>query len=246
MFDLQQQQTLTTILQHYQMPRTYLVLDTETSGFSFDRDVIVDVGWVIVEHGVLKCQQNRLLDWSRMPGANCDYIRSQLDKQAVQYAQIGRPHYYSWDRLCTEGEDPRAVLYDYANLIYAAIEQRVALVGHGLWWFDRKMIDSHTFEYLQSYYLPWQYGAVIDTGLIEKAIQLGVSPEPAEPLADWLRRVDNCYAKGVKWSMESHCVEKYQLYAASGMSPHLLHTAGFDCLLIHTLFQTYQRLAIHG
>lgn len=237
-----QQEVLSYILQGYGTPANYLVIDTETSGFSPTADVLVDLGWLYAQNDVVVNNGNWLLDWSKVPGVSHAFIQEQLKRQSAAYAQIGRPHYYSWERLCAEGRDPREAIPQYVKMIYDAITSDTKIVGHGLW-FDQRVINGHTNEYMNYYELPWQNAHVFDTGLLEKAIQVGILPEASEPLADFSRRVDDTPIKGIKWNMESHCVPKYQLRERFGMNMQFMHTAGFDCALIHHLLQTFKQLA---
>lgn len=237
----EESEVLELLSQQFEFPDTYLVLDTETSGFSKSKDVIVDAGWAVVKDRKVVHHASLLLDWSRMP-VDHDYIRYQLQRQAEDYAKVGRPHYYSWERLCAEGEHPLEVLHAYSSLIYDHINNSDSMiVGHGLWRFDREVINSHTQRFLQGYLLPWRMHSIFDTGLLEKAAQTGRAPYTTETLDEWLRRVNNANAK-VKWNMESHCVPKYRLVERYKVDMRLMHTAGFDCVLIHYLLDTYRQL----
>jgi len=226
----------------FAFPDNYFVTDVETCGFSFARDFIVDVGWAVVRNRRLENQENLLLNWSAYPHVDHYYIQQQLRRVEQQYREIGRPFYYPWERLCDEGEPPLEVLHAYTTLIYEHIKRDGQLVGHGLWRFDRKMIDSHTQRFLQGYLLPWRLNSIFDTGLLEKAAQMGRPPYDTETLDEWSTRINNANAKGVKWNLEAHCVPKYHLVERLGVDMALMHTAGFDCELIHYLLETYRQL----
>ncbi len=235
-------EVLESLSRHFEFPDTYLVLDVETTGFSRSLDFIIDAGWAVVKDNQIVNQTSLLLDWSRIPNVDHYHIQSQLRRQAADYAKIGRPHYYPWERLCAEGEHPLEVLHAYAQLIYEHImNSNSMIVGHGLWRFDRGVIDSHTTRFLQGYLLPWQMHTIFDTGLLEKAAQTGRSPYPTETLDEWLKRTNNANAK-VKWNLEHHCVPKYKLIDRYQVDMRLMHTAGFDCVLIHYLLDTYRQL----
>ena len=200
---------LKSIGHHFNFPASYLVLDTETSGFSKTGDFLIDVGWAVVKDNKIAHHTNLLLDWSKMPNVDHSYIQSQLKRQAASYAETGRPHYYPWERLCDEGEHPLEVLDAYSTLIYEHINNPDSvIVGHGFWRFDREFIDSSTQRFLSGYILPWKMNSILDTGLLEKAAQTNLQPFEAESLASWSRRVNNARAVGVKWNMDPHCVTK--------------------------------------
>lgn len=235
-------EVLEALARYFRFPTTYLVLDTETTGFSKTDDFLVDVGWAVVQNGRIVNHTNLLLDWSKLPGIDHNFIRNRLLYQAEQYRQQGRPHYYSWERLCAEGHHPLEVIHSYAHLIYEHITRGDSmLVGHGFWRFDRDVIDSHTTQFLNGYLLPWKMNSIFDTGLLEKAAQINSPPRSGETLDEWQRRVDRAGSK-VKWNMERHCVPKYRLVERYNVDMRAMHTAGFDCLMIHLLFDTYKQL----
>jgi len=235
-------EVLTQLSQRFAFPDTYLVLDVETTGFSKTRDFMIDAGWTVVKDRKIVHQEGLLLDWSKVPNVDHGYIQSQLRRQAQEYRKLGRPHYYSWERLCDEGEHPFDVLHAYVTLIYDHIKNNESMiVGHGLWRFDREVIDSHTQRFLQGYLLPWQLNSIFDTGLLEKAAQMNTPPWPTDTLDEWLKRTNNQFGK-VKWNMESHCAPKYRLVERYGVDMRMMHTAGFDCVLIHYLLDTFRQL----
>ncbi len=234
---------LAVLQQHFAFPDTFIVLDLETSGYSKDRDFIVDAGWAVVKNRQVVHSTSLLLDWSRVPNVDHAFLKSQLRRQAADYAQQGRPHYYSWDRLCSEGEDPADVLFNYTKLIYDHLQDPDArIVGHGFWRFDRGFIDGHTRRFQQGYQLPWRKNSIFDTGLLEKAAQICSLPRAEDTLDDWMQRINNANVKGVKWNLENHCAPKYRLAERYQLNMQNMHTAGFDCVLTACLLDTFQQL----
>ncbi len=234
-------EVLEALGRQYAFPDDYFVIDVETCGFSFDRDFIVDVGWAVVVDRKITDSNSLLLDWSQVP-ADHGYIQSQLLRLEREYAQIGRPFYYPWERLCDEGVHPLEALHTYATLIYDYIQREEQMVGHGLWRFDRKMIDSHTHRFLQEYKLPWRLNSILDTGVIEKAAQASRPPYANETLDEWSKRVNNANIKGVKWNLEM-CSRKYRLIDRYQLDASKQHTGDFDCVLIHYQLETFRQLA---
>lgn len=234
---------LTALGQLAAFPDDYLVTDVETTGYSFNNDYVIDIGWAVVRGGKIVHNEGLLLDWRKHPHADVSFIQNQLRRQAEDYAKQGRPHYYPWERLCDEGISPLEALHAYATLIWEYINRGEQIVGHGFWRFDRKMVDSHTQRFLKGYLLPWRQNSIMDTGLMEKAMQMNRPPWPGETLDEWNKRINNANAKGVKWNLETHCVPKYRLAERNGLNMSLIHTGGFDCVLIHHLLQTLRHLA---
>jgi DNA polymerase III epsilon subunit-like protein len=224
-------------------PDSYLVVDLETTGFSPHNDYIIDAGWAVVQNNTIVQQVGLLLDWRQVPNVSIDSIKKQLTKQEESYRQQGRPHYYPFERLCDEGENPIEVLHALGTLIHRYLHVDTSwIVGHAFWRFDRSFLDSHFNEYLSGYKMTWHPDGIFDTGLFEKAMQLDELPWPQDTLDSWLKRIDAIRAKGVKWSLEGHCVEKYEMLSRYNMDMSLMHTASFDCVLIGHLLDTFRQL----
>jgi len=234
---------LPTYAAKFGFPTTYLVLDLETTGFSPTKDFIIDAGCTLVMNNQIVQQASLLIDWSKAEGVDCQHIQYQLARQQEQYAKAGRPHYYPWERLKREGLHPNDVLVAYIKLIYDHIVRNDSvIVGHGFYRFDRSVLDSHTSRFMNGYTLPWLDNSILDTGLIEKAIQINSPPFPEDTLDDWLDRMDRAGSK-VKWNLSGHCVPKYNLAARYNIDTRLMHTAACDCTTIHNLLDTYRQLA---
>lgn len=232
-------QTIAKAATQYGFPRNFLVLDLETSGFSPDKDVIVDYGWAVVRDNVVVHRGSALVNWSI--AAEADQIRNKLAYQAAEYAKKGLPHYYPWERLCDEGGHPEEIIYRYTKLIYDHLQAGGVIVGHGFH-FDQRFINAHTDWLLQGYQLSWGDNAIWDTGLIEKAAQMNRPPFTNEPLSEWLLRVRNAWAK-VKYSLSGHCIPKYNLADKCQLDMTKAHTAEADCLATFHLIRTYAEIA---
>ena len=239
--------TLQAVSQLLCLPDDYLVIDCETTGFKRDGgDFILDLGFVRVENNEIVDHGNAELDWSQHPDVSDGYVQERLAKLAKSYGEAGRPLYYDWERLCRDGQEPCGVLHRFANMMYEHLTNNdTAIIGHGFRSFDRPMIDKHTELYLQGYQLPWAHGRVIDTGLVEKAIQAELAPHPSDDIDTWFNSVNGRRIKGVKWSLQNHCDGKYKISERFGLNPEAGHTAVFDCLLGHHMVQTFKEMLRH-
>lgn len=223
-------------------PSDYTVLDTETNGFSHNYNVIVDMSWAIVRNNKIVQSDSLLLNWALFPHIDHQQIQQHLLRLEEEYRKDGRPFYYQWERLCREGIHPVEATEVYAKIIDTTISRGEHLLGHGLWNFDTRMINAATRRCLNGYELPWRENSIIDTGLTEKAIQIGSAPWPTESLHTWYKRVCYTRAKGVQYSLIPHCVPKYHLDKRYGLDMKLAHMGQFDCTLIHCLQNTYKQL----
>jgi len=225
----------------FSFPDSYAIIDCETTGFSREDDLIIDVGWMVVKENAVLHECSMLLDWSQHDVDHA-FLKDQLLRQATEYGRAGRQHHYSWERLCSEGLPPMEVLQAFAMFIYDYINKPGSMViGHGFWNFDREMIDAHTNKFMGGYVLPWQPDSIFDTGLLEKAAQSLVFPYAGETLDMWYTRI-NAHHIRVKYNLEGHCVPKYHLIERYGADLAGMHTAACDCRLIYCLYDTYKQL----
>jgi hypothetical protein len=226
------------------LPDSYLITDIETSGFDPNNDLIVEVGWGIVHNRKLIDCAGMILDWTQINPGNYEYqrwLRRRLEYVAEAVAAKGGRYHFTYERLQDEGVSPISGLADYARILWTFMRSSAYIVGHNLWNFDRKRINHATAEFLDNYQLPWHLSPVIDTGLIEKAAQIGKVPMDSETLEEWYRRVNGTWAR-TRWNLEGHCEDKYNLAERYHLDLRYAHTAGFDCLLNYALAETYRHI----
>ena len=223
-------------------PDDYFVFDIETTGFGYS-DLMVEAGWAVVKNREVVDNQGLILDWTRVASVDQGWLRAQLDRVRSQMAAQGRTFPYTYERLREEGIDPYEALHTYITLIYEYIVAEDLLVGHGNWAFDRRRLDKHTERFMDGYLLPWRQSSIFDTGLCEKASIMNRPPYSSETLDDWFRRISNARAKGVKWNLDTHCMQKYNLAETYGINPADAHQGWFDCRCIHYMFETFRNLA---
>lgn len=227
---------------YLRIPDDYIVADLETSGFSRDRDFIIEVAIGRVQNRQLVSRQCAVLNWLGHETVDRDYIASQLARIGEAYAAKGRSWRYTPEVLQLEGQDPLQVLHTYMTCIRDALTDGQLICGHGFWQFDRSMLDVHCDRFLPGFVLPWHSDAILDTGLIAKTIQLAKLPWAGESRDAWFNRIAATRAKGVMWSLDGYCLKKYELESRYQIEPQQFHTAGFDILAIHLLVETYRHL----
>ena len=166
-----------------------------------------------------------------------------MAKQAAQYAKKNQPHYYPASRLRDEGEHPITVLSALHQLICDHIRLgEGTIVGHNFWFFDREMLGAILKRFAPHMTIPWTLNSILDTGLIEKAIQNDSAPWPGDTADRWFDRISHTSSK-TKFSLSGHCDQKYQLSQRHQLDIKLAHTAAFDCYLTHYLLQTFKQVA---
>lgn len=218
-------------------PKTYAVIDCETTGFSRERDLIIDLGFADVVDDALKRKDSFLLNWAGCVDGQEEYYADKLRHQAADYAAQGLTHSYDWERLCRDGKNPREVLSWLSAGLRNSIDQGNCVVGHGFVNFDAPMISANIQRSGAEDFYDWGDLCLVDTGLIEKAIQLEEPPLESETMLSWYKRVNRPVA-GVKWALAKHCQEKYRVMGDDATP----HTGLADVSAIHKLMNIYKGL----
>lgn len=238
-------ETLELLHQHHDFPDNYLVFDTETTGgFSPASALIVEVGWAVVRDRQLRDSQSLVLDWTRDPRIDQNWLAYSLDRTKREMEAQGKPRHFTYDYLRTHGVPPWEGLHVLVTLLYEALAHGDMLVGHNAWRFDRGMVNGHTARFMNGYQLPWGENHIVDTGLTEKGIGMNRPPYAYETLDDWYTRVNGSRIKGVTWSLDQVCVPKYRLVERFGLDMTQAHQAAFDCRCCWALLETYRALIV--
>jgi DNA polymerase III epsilon subunit-like protein len=223
------------------LPEDYLVVDFETTGFDPNSDYIVEIGWAEIRQRRITDSGYQLLDWSAMPVSKEDFCR-RLEKARNGMVSQGKDYRFTWDMLCQEGVAAWQGLGELVHRLFNCIENGVCIVGHNLWRFDRAMLNGYMDRFMDGYRLPWRPNSVLDTGLMEKAAGLNYPPYAAETLDDWFARINAQRIRGVTWSLDRHCTQKYALAERYHLDMAHAHQAAFDCVCTSHLLETYRQL----
>jgi DNA polymerase III epsilon subunit-like protein len=229
-------------------PDDYLVLDTETTGVDFKQDLIWQVGHCLVNGRRPGDRGGVLLDWTRHPKINQAWLKQRLvdTKQKVEFDRDGRPtgktYHISYERMAAEGVEPEPILREYLNWLREAHQDRLFFIAHNGYRFDAAMFQAHFDRFLGQRWLfdEWE---LFDTGMVEKASQAMMAPWPTDTMRSFAKRVDSQRLRGIKWSLDQHCVPRYKLVERHHLDMAAAHDAGFDCYLCHLLFEHWRELA---
>jgi DNA polymerase III epsilon subunit-like protein len=228
-------------------PRNYLAVDCETTGFSKEKDVIIEIGHCLVEDGVVTDRLDLVLDWSHHPTVPAAYVESKIAQVQRHMADDGRRWGMSWRRMLDEGIEPEEALRFYHRLLNDWAAAGGLFVTHN-GFFDEDMfaynfagfgIDEKGFDFPADQYF--------DTNSIERANQLAgesaALPVQGESLKSYFRRTK--YLKGgkIQSSLDKHCAVKYDLAVKYGLDMTQTHSASFDALLCHCLMQEFGKAA---
>lgn len=223
-------------------PKSCIVFDVETSGLDTERDYIVQIGHLVVEDCKPREPMDIVLDWTRCDAVQHGGMRQRLYEVDHDFRMQGRDYKFNYNRLAEEGVDPVSVLEIYHELFTQHQNAGCHFLTHNGFRYDSKIVASHFRRYLGSTFQFDQH-LMIDTGLLEKACQLNMMLEPNESLPSFYNRIEQAIAKGVFWSLDRHCVPKYDLVRKHGLDMRKAHTAGFDCYVTHLLLEEFRSMA---
>ncbi len=225
------------------LPRSYLCIDTETTGVDTHSDLIVQLGHCLVLHGEAAPEHNAetLLDWTREPGVDQVWLRDRLARVKAQVeSKPGAIYPYTYSLLAERGQPPREVLQDYLALLDDTRAAGYPLVAHNGWKFDVALLRNHFKRWLGQ---DWDLGLdeMFDTGAICKASQGGLYPDSTDSIKSFSLRVAEVRLKGVFWNLTA-AMERYGLFVKYGMDKAKMHGAAQDCLCCHYLLEHYREL----
>jgi DNA polymerase III alpha subunit (gram-positive type) len=225
---------------HY--PENYLYIDTETTGKDFGIDLITEVGWAIIRNRQVVDYGGQLLNWAAvLPANQWSWVVNRIGETQQAMQEKGRAFHVTPELLLTEGVNPYHALDIYSQIIQDAVYNDQLILGHNAWFFDWHMIDSNLNRFLGQR-IPWHANAIVDTGLIERAAQMGRLPWPGDTLDRWQFRASQ-YPYYTKWNLDDHCLRKYRLAERFGLDVGQFHRTGYDCIAGHLLFETYREIA---
>lgn len=226
-------------------PRDYMVLDLETTGFSKANDLIVNIGHVIVEDGVVADRMDVLLNWPDHPGVNQMWLEDKMRYTREKMAERGRTYQMHYAHLYERGHEPLGILEAYFQLIKAQQEAGYGFVMHNGYNFDAPFLCNHFHRWLGKE-LKFGPNEIWDTGMIEKAVQINSVPDRRDTMQAWSKRVSGARVKDVNWGLTEHCIPKYDLAVRYGLDESQAHGAGYDSYVTHLLFETFRQLAVEA
>lgn len=221
-------------------PRSYLVFDLETTGFHRSSDLIWNIGWAAVDNGQITAEADLILDWTSVSQLDQAWLRERIDRQRAEMPSTQ----LTYERL-RAGCDPHDCLEALAGVLNTYANEGGWIVGHGVRAFDRPVVDNHLQRFFDGLSVAWDKARLLDTGLVEKALQLGMRPWPGDTLQLWYSRVASAGGQ-VKWALFPYCVERYDLATRYGLDIAAAHTAMADCQFTRALLETYQELVTNG
>lgn len=240
-----------TKLYGHHFPESYLCVDTEYTGGNAEKDLIYEIGHVMVENRQVVDKLSVVIDWTDHPIVPEDWVRHALRRAELRRQEVGQKMHVTWKVMKEEGVKPEEALQFYWELFRRIKERNLVFVAHHGYFADERMLKGH-FEGFMGKQFRFGENGMFDTGAIEKASQCVECqdpmitarrsvwiPQPADTLESYFRRVVYAPAKGIFWNLE-HCAQKYDLYRKFALDPEGHHTADFDALVCHYLMEEFR------
>ena len=208
------------------LPDTYCVWDCETSGLDPFENRIIQLGLAFVDGRKV---MDSFAQCIRRP-PSCVLTPGAVAKHGI-----------TRERLDAEGVPAEEFMPEIIKNMMDWQASGKMFAGHNLGAFDVLFLENEAKEY--GLPLKFQDNMIIDTGMLVKATQLGITFRGAgETLRGFYTRLREIRAKGVFWALDKHCYATYNL-GKYGINKDAAHDAGVDCLLVHYLFEELRHLA---
>lgn len=235
-------------------PSTYMAVDCEYTGGNEEKDLIMEIGHVLVRDHQVVDRGNYVLNWSNHHVVPERWTREALKRIESRMMSAGRKWRITWDVMQNEGVKAEKVFEFYYELFTSWKDQGGLFVAHNGFYADERMLKG-AFEGFLTKDFSFGENQLFDTGAIEKASQCLISdnpsiqakrsvwlPMPGDTLRSYFLRVTRTPAKHIHWSTE-FCAKKYRLIERFQLDQEQHHRAGFDAYLSHLLMQEYCALA---
>lgn len=228
-------------------PVNYCCFDLETTGYSMERDVIVEWGHCLVQDGKPVDRLSLVIDWTNHSVVPDHWLRQRLQQVASSMSAAGSKSHMTYERMKSEGVKPDKALGFILKFIKTLAEKDSLFVAHGGYAFDEKMLASNFRGFGIAHDFSFGDNNLFDTDCVEKASQVvthpRMHPRKGDTLRSYFHRVKYTRMAGVKSNLDTHCFQKY--FAAKGVKRSEMHGASTDAHCCHILMEEW-RSQING
>lgn len=214
------------------LPCDYLCMDTETTGTSVSTDSIVQIGLCLVRDCKIVHDM-----W------DTDYLSYTIALPAEKF--IGKEaavnvHHIDYAKSQRCGVQPKEAYEMLHQVLMDTLSKGLMVCGHNLYSFDIPFFQNEmsrmgiTFRFAEN--------QVMDTAMLVKAMQIGILPGENETAYAYWSRVKDFRAKGIYYSLDRYCIDRFDLVSKHGVSKERAHDAGYDCWMSHLLVEEMNRI----
>jgi DNA polymerase III epsilon subunit-like protein len=202
------------------LPDTYMVFDTETNGTSISSSRILQYGFCCVENRKIVKKDSFLVNH----GPDLDIPVGAFNVHGI-----------SVERTLAEGVPFEECVPRLVEMFESWRKRGLMFVGHNMMAFDAPLFEQECTRVKKPF--KFNENEIVDTGMMVKAYQLGMSYRMNDTLRSFGKWVSGVRAKGVFWSLDRYCYEHFKLQEISGINKEDAHDAGVDCMLTHFLLE---------
>lgn len=218
----------------------YLCYDCETTGLSKKEDLIWQLGQCFASHGYINGYRQYCLNWFDCAAINPHWLNGRIEEHKKHMREAGKETGCSARKL-RNGMRPEVVLRSFMDTFDGVQKLKGLIVGHNIVRYDNIMFANNVQRCLNVDYR-FQEDCVLDTGAFVKAYQIGELPKAGESLLGFCSRIlNNTYAPGVYYSLDTFCLEHFKLQELFGVNKARMHSAGYDAMVTQLLFQELLR-----
>lgn len=227
-------------------PDNYTTIDLETSGLSAKTRQICTYGYTIVRDRKPVHTEEVALNWPSHSGIDNFQLRVDLQETEQAMVRKGRQFHHTFEYLQTYGIDPIEAIQKLLDLVEQCEQRNEVIVAQNGWAFDTEFMRA-AFHYHLGVGWDFHPDLIYDCGIMEKASQLQENRRPlpleGESLQTWAYRIGEMRVRGVKWALDEHCDQKYDIFRKAGLSVEDAHRSGPDSQAIAALFECQRELA---
>lgn len=233
------------------IPRNYLSFDIESTGFDRNKDLVTEIGHILVEDGKVIDRGSFLLDWTTHPFIKHGWLRERLVSVGLQlanYSGRNEPYHIDFSSMQEKGVEPATVFKFYSDLIRDVSESGFFVVGHNILGFDEAMLEHNIvgFGYDKEFGLG---DLVFDTQSMDRFVHLCHDAKyrvkrGETPRGYFYRLLHSKGSKGVKLpsSKLKECFQRYDLAGICEEQNMSLHSAEFDAYVCHLLLSQWSKM----
>lgn len=225
-------------------PRSYCCIDTETTGFSFQQDIITEWGHCLVENNKVIDRLSLVIDWTDRVSPPQHWVENRLAQVRQAFALKNKPYHVDIQTMRNIGMKPEKAFDFIRKFTDTVVARGIPIVAHN-GAFDEKMLSGNFLQF--KFGNGYTFGdRVLDTMCIEKASQatdnVRMHPQKNDTLRSYFDRVRYTRTPGIKATLDEHCFVKYEFAKKYGMDQAAMHGAEMDSYCCHLLMQEYAAL----
>jgi DNA polymerase III epsilon subunit-like protein len=218
------------------MPRSYIVIDLETTGLSVGQAVIWQIGVYPVLDGEPRYKQGHSV-WVHTDPAQLKEATFEINRRTgrswsgerglVKDGEYQDKELEFVEEVQSKGVGRKAALEATADLLRSYEDAGYPTIAQNGYRFDRVHLD-HEFKYSGVDYR-FPQAKLIDVGILFKAAVMKRRILGRETPGAFYDRVSSERAKGVFYALEKALIPHYNLIEKHGIDMARAHNAGWDC-----------------